>query len=159
MKKCIGKVLILFFLSNCQYYDQKMEIGSKTTVNPTVVNEKANVDFYVSDQLNAKLSKIKFSSSKYLKGNPDCYNLMRLKISGSIDYFQLLKTLKKRTHDMGGNAIGVYNYKEFRRVYINQIEIKSNGKLNPETETVLIKENKNIAKITADIFRCENQLS
>ena len=71
-----------------------------------------------------------------------------------------INTLKKRAHDIGGNAIGVYDYKEKRRVYVKQhgYEVDSKDILNqiwkPKMEYVLIKENQKVASITADVFKC-----
>ena len=90
--------------------------------------------------------------------------LIRLSVSGSIDYYQLIQTLKKRTYDIGGNAIGVYDYQEKRRVLVNQhaYEITEKDKpknifSKPKINHVLVKDNRKIAKITADIFRCKKQ--
>jgi len=56
----------------------------------------------------------------------------------------------------GGNAIGVYDYREKRRVLVNQqgYKVETNNKLKPKTEYVLVKENQKVAKITADVFKC-----
>ena len=64
--------------------------------------------------------------------------------------------LKKRAHDIGGNAIGVYDYREKRRVFVNQqgYKVETKNKLIPKTEYVLVKENQKVAKITADVFKC-----
>ena len=69
---------------------------------------------------------------------------------------QLINTLKKRAYDIGGNAIGVYDYREKRRVFVNQqgYKVETKNKFKPKTEYVLVKENQKVAKITADVFKC-----
>ena len=163
-------ILFLVFLltgcasnNNVSYKkDEKIEFGSKTTVNPKIVLESAYEGFYVSEKLEQKLNKIEFSSTTYLKGNENCIGLVRLTVSGSIDYYKLINTLKKRAYDMGGNAIGVFDYKESRKVIVNQHRYKVFEKNQtifdkPKIKYVLIKENRKIAKITADIFRCNRK--
>ena len=95
-----------------------------------------------------------------------CLTLIRINISGSIDYHQLIQTLRKRTYDIGGNAIGVYDYQERRRVLVNQhgYEIEKDEKTNyffkpKEFKYVLVKDNQKLAKITADIFKCKQKVS
>ena len=162
-------ILIFFFLVGCTSKNNiannsinQIESGSKITIKPKVVTESAYENFYVSEKLEKELKKIQFSSSTFLKGNEDCVSLVRLSISGSIDYFQLIKTLKKRTYDIGGNAIGVYDYKESRRVLVNQhgYEVYDDKRTifqGPKVKYVLVKDNRKIAKITADIFKCNKQ--
>ena len=167
MSKIWYSLILLFFCSSCVGYKQTannintLESGSKITVKPKVVVESAYEGFYISEKLQAELNKIQFSSTRYLKGNQECVGLIRLSVSGSIDYYQLIQTLKKRTYDIGGNAIGVYDYQERRRVLVNQnaYKVVSKNKPNnffskPEIKHVLVKDNRKIAKITADIFRC-----
>jgi len=142
------------------------ETGSKVTVKPKVIVESAYEGFYVNEKLQSELNKIEFASSRYLKGNKDCLTLIRINISGSIDYHQLIQTLRKRTYDIGGNAIGVYDYQERRRVFVNQhgYEVKKDEKTNylfnpTEVKYVLVKDNQKLAKITADIFKCKQTKS
>ena len=149
-------------LSNNYKTNEELEHGSIKTVKPKIIKESAYEGFYISEKLEAELNKIKFSSAAFLKGNEDCVGLIRLSISGSIDYYQLIQTLKKRTYDIGGNAIGVYDYREKRRVLVNQhgYEVKKKNRSffeSPEIKYVLLKENIKVAKITADIFRCNKQ--
>ena len=165
-------LLSFFFLVSCasnkeiSHYKSKaneeLEYGSIKTVKPKIIKESAYESFYISEKLEDDLNKIQFSSTTFLKGNEDCVGLIRLSISGSVDYYQLIQTLKKRTHDIGGNAIGVYDYKETRRVLVNQhgYEVKNKNRnvfASPEIKYVLVKENRKVAKITADIFRCTKQ--
>ena len=64
--------------------------------------------------------------------------------------------MKKRAYDIGGNAIGVYDYREKRRVFVNQqgYKVETNNNFRPKTEYVLVKENQKVTKITADVFKC-----
>ena len=155
-------IMLSFLLfTNCSYTNTKysgseIETSSVVTVKPKVINESAFENFYMSDKLENELNKIQFTSTSYLRSNKDCIGIIRLSVSGSIDYYQLIKTLKKRAYDIGGNAIGVYDYKEKRRVFVNQqrYKVETNNKLKPKTEYVLVKENQKVAKITADVFKC-----
>ena len=159
-------LLIFFFITNCYHQNIKyvdrdvIETSSIITVKPKIVKESAFENFYISDKLEKELKKIQFSSTSYLRSNKDCIGIIRLTVSGSIDYYQLINTLKKRAYDIGGNAIGVYDYKEKRRVYVKQhgYEVESKDILNqiwkPKMEYVLIKENQKVASITADVFKC-----
>ena len=169
MSKIFFTIISMIFISSCSSknelaynFNDELEYGTIKTVKPKIIKESAYESFYISEKLEAELNKIQFSSSTLLKGNEDCVALIRLSISGSIDYYQLIKTLKKRTYDIGGNAIGVYDYKETRRVLVNQhgYEVKKKNRSifeAPEIKYVLVKENRKIAKITADIFRCNKQ--
>ena len=157
--KLIFVLLSYFLLSNCsytKYASNDIETSSVITVKPKVVNESAFENFYMSEKLEKELNKIQFTSTSYLRSNKDCIGIIRLSVSGSIDYYQLINTLKKRAYDIGGNAIGVYDYREKRRVFVNQqgYEVETNNKLKPKTEYVLVKENQKVAKITADVFKC-----
>ena len=154
-------ILSLLFFTNCSYTNTKysgseIETSSVVTVKPKVINESAFENFYMSDKLENELNKIQFTSTSYLRSNKDCIGIIRLSVSGSIDYYQLINTLKKRAYDIGGNAIGVYDYREKRRVFVNQqgYKVETNNKLKSKTEYVLVKENQKVAKITADVFKC-----
>ena len=152
-------LLSYFLLSNCsytKYASNDIETSSVITVKPKVVNESAFENFYMSEKLEKELNKIQFTSTSYLRSNKDCIGIIRLSVSGSIDYYQLINTLKKRAYDIGGNAIGVYDYREKRRVFVNQqgYKVETNNKLKPKIEYVLVKENQKVAKITADVFKC-----
>ena len=158
-------ILSFLFFTNCSYTNTKyagkhvgkeIETSSVVIVKPKVINESAFENFYMSDKLEKELNKIQFTSTSYLRSNKDCIGIIRLSVSGSIDYYQLINTLKKRAYDIGGNAIGVYDYREKRRVFVNQkgYKVETNNKLKPKTEYVLVKENQKVAKITADVFKC-----
>ena len=123
-------ILSFLLLTNCsltstklatQKYDiNNIETSSIVTVKPKILKESAFENFYMSDKLEKELNKIQFTSTSYLRSNKDCIGIIRLSVSGSIDYYQLINTLKKRAYDIGGNAIGVYDYREKRRVFVNQ---------------------------------------
>ena len=161
-------IIILSFLlfTNCsitstklatkEYGNNNIETSSIVTVKPKIIKESAFENFYMSDKLEKELNKIQFTSTSYLRSNKDCIGIIRLSVSGSIDYYQLINTLKKRAYDIGGNAIGVYDYREKRRVFVNQqgYKVKTNNKFRPKTEYVLVKENQKVTKITADVFKC-----
>ena len=159
-------ILSLLLFTNCSLTSSKLatqeyginniETSSIVTVKPKILKESAFENFYMSDKLEKDLNKIQFTSTSYLRSNKDCIGIIRLSVSGSIDYYQLINTLKKRAYDIGGNAIGVYDYREKRRVFVNQqgYKVETKNKLKPKTEYVLVKENQKVAKITADVFKC-----
>ena len=160
--KLILIILNFLLFTNCSYTNTKyagneIETSSVVTVKPKVINESAFENFYMSEKLEKELNKIQFTSTSYLRSNKDCIGIIRLSVSGSIDYYQLINTLKKRAYDIGGNAIGVYDYREKRRVFVNQqgYKVETKNKFKPKTEYVLVKENKKVAKITADVFKCK----
>ena len=158
--------LSFLFFTNCSFTNTKLatkenvsnkiETSSIVTVKPKIIKESAFENFYMSDKLEKELNKIQFTSTSYLRSNKDCIGIIRLSVSGSIDYYQLINTLKKRAYDIGGNAIGVYDYREKRRVFVNQqgYKVETNNNFSPKTEYVLVKENQKVTKITADVFKC-----
>ena len=143
-------------LATKEHSSNNIETSSIVTVKPKILKESAFENFYISDKLEKELNKIQFTSTSYLRSNKDCIGIIRLSVSGSIDYYQLINTLKKRAYDIGGNAIGVYDYREKRRVFVNQqgYKVETKNKFKPKTEYVLVKENQKVAKITADVFKC-----
>ena len=152
-------ILSFLFLTNCtsiKYTGNEIETSSIVTVKPKIIKESAFENFYISEKLEQELNKIQFTSTSFLRSNKDCIGIIRLTVSGSIDYYQLINTLKKRAYDIGGNAVGVYDYKEKRRVFVNQkgYRVENKNKLKQKTEYVLVKENQKVAKITADVFKC-----
>ena len=158
--------LSFLFFTNCSFTNTKLatkenvsnkiETSSIVTVKPKIIKESAFENFYMSEKLEKELNKIQFTSTSYLRSNKDCIGIIRLSVSGSIDYYQLINTLKKRAYDIGGNAIGVYDYREKRRVFVNQqgYKVETNNNFRPKTEYVLVKENQKVTKITADVFKC-----
>ena len=143
-------------LATKEHSSNNIETSSIVTVKPKIIKESAFENFYMSDKLEKELNKIQFTSTSYLRSNKDCIGIIRLSVSGSIDYYQLINTLKKRAYDIGGNAIGVYDYREKRRVFVNQqgYKVETKNNFRPKTEYVLVKENQKVTKITADVFKC-----
>ena len=118
-------LLSFLFFSNCSYTNyatNEIETSSVVTVKPKIVKESAFENFCMSEKLEKELNKIQFTSTSYLRSNKDCIGIIRLSVSGSIDYYQLINTLKKRAHDIGGNAIGVYDYREKKESEIKELK-------------------------------------
>ena len=97
--KLILIILSFLFFTNCSYTNTKyagneIETSSVVTVKPKVINESAFENFYMSEKLEKELNKIQFTSTSYLRSNKDCIGIIRLSVSGSIDYYQLINTLK-----------------------------------------------------------------
>ena len=78
-----------------------------------------------------KVENIDFSSSKFLKGDPGCINIMRVRVLGSLSYDELMYELRKRAATMGGNAIGIYDLNENKEIiYANkEIDVKNSLKV------------------------------
>ena len=103
---------------------------------------------------NNKVKNMDFSSSKFLKGDPDCINIMRVRVLGSLGYDELMYELRKRAVTMGGNAIGIYDLDENREViYANkEIDVKNSLKVR----YAFMKQTNLLSSVTADIFRCKS---
>ena len=101
-----------------------------------------------------KFKNIDFSSSKFLKGDPGCINIMRVRVLGSLSYDELMYELRKRAATMGGNAIGIYDLDENKEViYANkEIDVKNSLKVRYE----FMKQTNLLSSVTADIFRCKS---
>ena len=63
-----------------------------------------------------KFENIDFSSSKFLKGDPNCVSVIRVSVLGSLNYDELMYELRKRAATMGGNAIGIYDLAENKEI-------------------------------------------
>ena len=90
------KNISFLFFTNCtsiKYAGNEIETSSVVTVKPKVINESAFENFYMSENLEKELKKIEFTSTSYLRSNKDCIGIVRLSVSGSIDYYQLINTL------------------------------------------------------------------
>ena len=126
--------------------DQKLTNLNK----PNVSLSKKNINYF------NKFQNIDFSSSKYLKGNPDCISIIRVKVLGSLSYDELMYELRKRAATMGGNAIGIHDLKENKEItYANQ-EIEQKNSL--EVRNAFIKQTNLLSSVTADIFRCKSDI-
>ena len=101
-------------------------------------------------------SNINFSSTKFLKGNADCIQIIRVKIGGSLTYDELMNALIKRANTLGGNAVGISDLNEKKETILthNKIAQKNNDKIINN----LIKETNMLSSVTADIFKCNSQI-
>lgn len=166
---------LLIFLSSChQGSSYVSRYGQSIVLNP---NQKEVKEIKSENILNKepnKLAKkeqtknnytkvnsdifknINFSSTKFLKGNADCVDIIRVKVVGSLSYDQLMYELKKRAQTMGGNAIGIQDLKENKEVtYTNQRVIEKNS---DNIKNTLIKETNMLSSVTADIFKCDSNI-
>ena len=166
---------LLIFLSSCYQvssnisrYGQSIVLNPNqkqvsTIANETIIEKKSdklankNESSINQARLNSdNFKNINFSSTKFLKGNPDCIDLLRVKVVGSLNYDQLMYELKKRAQTMGGNAIGVYDLKENKEVtYTNETVFEKNKK---DIKNILIKETNMLSSVTADIFKCDSNI-
>ena len=160
-------VLLLIFLSGCFHetslinnYGQsivKVPNQTETTdaLNSTKNANKPNVTLSNKDiNYTNKVEDIDFSSSKFLKGDPGCINIMRVRVLGSLSYNELMYELRKRAATMGGNAIGIYDLNENKEIiYANkEIDVKNSLKVRYE----FMKQTNLLSSVTADIFRCKS---
>ena len=99
---------------------------------------------------------IQYSSSKFLKGNPDCISIIRVKVLGSLSYDELMYELRKRATTMGGNAIGIYDLDENKEVTYTNQPIPEKNSLDVKFE--LIRETIHLSSVTADIFKCKSDI-
>ena len=160
-------VLLLIFLSGCFHetslinnYGQsivKVPNQTETTdaLNSTKNANKPNVTLSNKDiNYTNKVEDIDFSSSKFLKGNPGCINIMRVRVLGSLSYDELMYELRKRAATMGGNAVGIYDLNENKEIIYANKEIDVKNSLNVRYE--FIKQTNLLSSVTADIFRCKS---
>ena len=116
---------------------------------------KANVSSSNKDiNYTNKVENIDFSSSKFLKGDPSCINIMRDRVLGSLSYDELMYELRKRAATMGGNAIGIYDLNENKEIIYANKEIDVKNSLNVRYE--FMKQTNLLSSVTADIFRCKS---
>ena len=160
-------VLLLIFLSGCFHetslinnYGQsivKVPNQTETTdaLNSTKNANKPNVKLSNKDiNYTNKVEDIDFSSSKFLKGDPGCINIMRVRVLGSLSYDELIYELRKRAATMGGNAIGIYDLNENKEIIYANKEIDMKNSLNVRYE--FMKQTNLLSSVTADIFRCKS---
>ena len=171
MFKIFLLTFLLIFISSCHQGSSYISrYGQSIVLNPEQTQTTQGATETISDQKLTSLTKpnttqrivkksskdifknINFSSTKFLKGNADCINIIRVKVTGSLSYDELMYELKKRAKTMGGNAIGIQNLNENKEVtYTNQRTAKKNSK---EVINNLIKETNLLSSVTADIFKC-----
>ena len=155
------------FLSGCfhetslinNYGQRIVKIPNQTESIDDVITgkniNKANVSSSNKDiNITNKVENIDFSSSKFLKGDPSCINIMRVRVLGSLSYDELMYELRKRAATMGGNAIGIYDLNENKEIiYANKkIDVKNSLKVRYE----FMKQTNLLSSVTADIFRCKS---
>ena len=155
------------FLSGCfhetslinNYGQSIVKIPNQTESIDDVITgkniNKANVSSLNKDiNYTNKVANIDFSSSKFLKGDPSCINIMRVRVLGSLSYDELMYELRKRAATMGGNAIGIYDLNENKEIiYANkEIDVKNSLKVRYE----FMKQTNLLSSVTADIFRCKS---
>jgi len=166
---------LLIFLSSChQGSSYVSRYGQSIVLNPNQKEVKEIKSENISNKASNKLVKkeqtlknytkpnsdifkdINFSSTKFLKGDADCVDIIRVKVVGSLSYDQLMYELKKRAQTMGGNAIGIQDLKENKEVtYTNQRIVKKNS---DDIKNTLIKETNMLSSVTADIFKCDSNI-
>ena len=100
-----------------------------------------------------KFKNIDFSSSKFLKGDPNCIGLIRVNVLGSLNYDELMYELRKRAATMGGNAIGIYDLADKREMIYGNKKIDVENSL--KVRYAFMKQTNLLSSVTADIFRCE----
>ena len=153
-------VLLFIFLSGCFHetslisnYGQSIVKIPNKTVSTNNLNPRKNVN-KSNDYSSNKVENIDFSSSKFLKGDPSCINIMRVRVLGSLSYDELMYELRKRAATMGGNAIGIYDLNENKEIiYANkEIDVKNSLKVR----YAFMKQTNLLSSVTADIFRCKS---
>ena len=171
MIKVIQSILFVLLLSSCHQGSSFISrYGQSIVLNPNQTQSVFGNTETISDQKLTSLIKpnskpknikvipnnafknINFSSTKFLKGNANCVNIIRVKVVGSLSYDELMYELKKRAQTMGGNAIGIQDLNENKEVtYTNQRSAKKNSF---DVINTLIKETSLLSSVTADIFKC-----
>ena len=160
-------ILLIIFLSGCfhetslisNYGQSIVKVPNQTDAIDDLNTGKnvnmPNVSISNKDKKNTnKVENIDFSSSKFLKGDPGCINIMRVRVLGSLSYDELMYELRKRAATMGGNAIGIYDLDENREVIYANKEIDVKNSLNVRYE--FMKQTNLLSSVTADIFRCKS---
>ena len=160
-------ILLFIFLSGCFHetslirnYGQSIVKVPNQTEALNDLNTDKNVNMsnvYKSNKdinYTNKVENIDFSSSKFLKGDPNCISVIRVSVLGSLNYDELMYELRKRAATMGGNAIGIYNLAENKEIiYANkEIDIKNSLKVR----YAFMKQTNLLSRVTADIFRCKS---
>ena len=175
MFKIIQLITLCFFLVGCHENSSYVSrYGQSIVLNPVQTQTIKDKTETISDQKLGSLVKpkvkktvqissnklindsINFSSTKFLKGNADCIEIIRVRVGGSLSYDELMNELKKRAHTMGGNAIGISDLKEKKEItFTNQRRAKKNSKKLINT---LVKETSLLSYVTADIFKCNSEI-
>ena len=160
-------ILLFIFLSGCfhetslisNYGQSIVKIPNQTEAIDDLKTDKnvnkRNVSSSNKDlNYTNKVENIDFSSSKFLKGDPGCISIIRVRVLGSLNYDELMYELKKRAASMGGNAIGIHDLNEKKEItYANQ-EIEVENSL--DVRYAFMKQTNLLSSVTADIFRCKS---
>ena len=160
-------ILLFIFLSGC--FRQTSTISNYGQSLVKIPNQTESIDDLIAGKnvnnsnvslLNKainytnKFEKINFSSSKFLKGNPNCISVIRVSVLGSLSYDELMYELKKRAATMGGNAIGIHDLNENKEVtYANQqIDVEN----SLDVRYAFMKQTNLLSSVSADIFKCKS---
>ena len=173
MIKIVLLMFLLIMLSGChQGSSYVSKYGQSIVLNPNQTQVNTGSNETISDQKLTNLTlpnvstnekkinnsenftNIEFSSSKFLKGNPDCVSIIRIKVLGSLSYDELMYELKKRAATMGGNAIGIHNLNENKEVTYANEEIEVENSL--DVRYAFMKQTNLLSSVTADIFKCKS---
>ena len=160
-------ILLFIFLSGCfhetslisNYGQSIVKVPNQTEAIDDLNTGKSvnmpNVSISNKDKkYTNKVENIDFSSSKFLKGDPGCINIMRVRVLGSLNYDELMYELRKRAATMGANAIGIYDLNENKEIIYANKEIDVKNSLNVRYE--FMKQTNLLSSVTADIFRCKS---
>ena len=175
MFKFVLLTFLLFFLFSCHQgslyvskYGQSIVLNPNQTQINSGSTEKISNHKITNSTLQKVLTKkkdirdsknyknIQYSSSKFLKGNPDCISIIRVKVLGSLSYDELMYELRKRATTMGGNAIGIHDLDENKEITYTNQPIPEKNSLN--VKFALIKETIHLSSVTADIFKCKSDI-
>ncbi len=175
MIKLVFLTFILIFISGCHQGSSYISrYGQSIVLNPNQTQKTIRDNETISDQKLTNITKpsvsiskkdkvdldkfknIDFSSSKFLKGDPDCISIIRVKVLGSLSYDELMYELRKRASTMGGNAIGIHDLNENKEVIFANQRIAKKNSLN--ANYTLIKETNLLSSVTADIFSCKSDI-
>ena len=175
MVKIVLVTFLLVFLSSCHQGSSYISrYGQSIVLNPDQKQTNVGTTETISDQKltslvkpNTTPSKVKkpytdhfkdidFSSTKFLKGNADCVDIIRVKVVGSLSYDELMYELKKRAATMGGNAIGIQNLNENKEITYSNQEIEIENSL--DVRYAFMKQTNLLSSVTADIFKCKSDI-
>jgi hypothetical protein len=169
MIKIVFLSILCLLLASChQTSSYVSRYGQSIVLNPqqSESNTENNLTSLIKQKSNPKKqspiitskieSNINFSSTKFLKGNADCIQIIRVKIGGSLTYDELMNALIKRANTLGGNAVGISDLNEKKETILthNKVAQKNNDKVINN----LIKETNMLSSVTADIFKCNSQI-
>jgi len=145
------------FISN--YGQSIVKIPNQTeSIDDVIIGKNINKAYVSSSNKDInytkKVENIDFSSSKFLKGDPGCISIMRVRVLGSLSYDELMYELRKRATTMGGNAIGIYDLNENKEIIYANKEIDVKNSLDVRYE--FMKQTNLLSSVTADIFRCKS---